>query len=229
MRRKTDNRTAWLSAGDFDAAVHIPDRAFVEPEASTGEAVAVTGRAPNVTEQQRDLLHRIVGVYTSGCHSPFIFLHPTPRRAAILLYNGPQPKIEVRADEFDLERLATEQLVDVTRDSRGHLRGKPTALGIKADSVLQNARLAQQSKLAKLVLRVKAQRVANDIAGELMKLRELFLDEAPELLMKNQAFFNKWPNNTTISLLAETRATGYWTKEKIEELYRDLDTLHVGA
>ena len=149
-----------------------------------------------------------------------------------MLYSGPQTKVEVRADEFDLQRLATEQFLDVTRDSQGHPRGKPTALGIKVDTVLQNARLAQQNKLAKLVLRIKTQPVTNDIAGELLKLREFFLDEAPDLLVSsrtNQEFFRKWPNNPTISLLAETRASGYWTKEKIEELHRDLDALDVGG
>jgi len=46
-----------------------------------------------------------------------------------------------------------------------------------------------------------------------------------ELLIpqENQQFFRKWANNPTISLLAETRASGYWTKEKFEELHRDLD------
>lgn len=117
---KTDNRTGWFSAGDFDAAVTVPDSALLEREPSTEESTAIPARVPNLTEEQKDLLQRIVGVYTSGCHSPFIFLHPTPSRAAILLYNGPQPKIEVRADEFDLQRLATEQFVDVTRDSQGH-------------------------------------------------------------------------------------------------------------
>jgi len=28
-----------------------------------------------------------------------------------------------------------------------------------------------------------------------------------------------------MSLIAETRASGFWTKEKIEELHRDLDQL----
>jgi predicted nucleotide-binding protein len=224
---KTENRTGWLSAGDFDAAVRVPDT-FVEPEASVGEVAAIAGPVPNLTEEQKDLLHQIVGVYTSGCRTPFIFCDATSTSTAGLVYGGPQPNIEVHADETDFQRLAMEHLLDVTRNSDGDLRGKPTALGINLDAVLRNARVAQQSKLAKLVLRVRAQRVANDIAGELMKLREFFLDEAPELLSKNQEFFDKWPNDTTISLLAETRATGYWTKEKIEELYRDLDSLDVG-
>jgi predicted nucleotide-binding protein len=223
---KTENRTRWLSAGDFDAAVRVPDT-FLEPEASVGEAAAIAGRVPNLTGEQKTLLRQIVGVYVAGCHSPFI-LCETDTGGASLLYGGPQPDMEVHADETDFQRLAMEQLLDLTRDARGGLRGKPTALGIKVDAVLRNARVAQQSKLAKLVLRVRVLRVANDIAGELMKLREFFLDEAPELLSKNQEFFDKWPNDTTISLLAETRATGYWTKEKIEELYRDLDSLDVG-
>lgn len=225
---KTENRIDWLKAGDFDAAVRPPDP-ILEREASVEEGAVATGRVPNLTEEQNDLLHQIVGVYTSGCHTPFIFCDATSTSAPGLVYGGSQPNIEVHADETDFQRLAAEQLLDLTRNSQGGLRGKPTALGIKVETALQNARLAQQNRLAKLVLRVKAQRVANDIAGELMKLREFFLDEAPDLRMKNREFFDKWPNNTTISLLAETRATGYWTKERIEELYRDLDTLEVGS
>jgi hypothetical protein len=92
----------------------------------------------------------------------------------------------------------------------------------------RESRIAQEHSLRKLILRVKVQPVANDIAGELLKLRSFLLDEAPELLLhseRHQEFFRKWANNPTISLVAETRATGFWTREKIEELHRDLDAL----
>jgi hypothetical protein len=92
----------------------------------------------------------------------------------------------------------------------------------------RDTRETRRHRLTQLILRVKVNPVANDIAGELIKLRNFFLDEAPELLLrskKNQEFFRKWSNNPTISLLAETRASGFWTKEKIEELHRDLDAL----
>jgi hypothetical protein len=222
---KTDYRIDWLRAGDFDAAVAAPD-AFAEHGTPIDDVAAPTGHVPNLTGEQKTLLRQIVGVYVAGCHSPFIFLE-TGNGTANLSYGGSRPDVEVHADDADLRRLVAEQLLDFTAD--WGMRLKLTALGIKVDALLQNANVAQQHKLAKLVLRVKAQSVANNIAGELMKLREFFLVESPELLTKHQEFFRKWPNNPTISLLAETRANGYSTKEKVEELHRDLDTLDMGG
>lgn len=228
---KAEHRVDWLTAGDFDGAVLAQDPTVVDDEPSTeASAAAASAVLSNLTEEQKDLLHLIVGVYLGGCRSAFIFCHATSTSCPTLLYGGSQPNIAVRADETDFQRLAMENLLDLTTNSGGQLRGKPTALGIKVDAILKDARTAQQRNLAKLVLRVKAQPVANDVAGELLKLREFFL-EAPELLIpqENQQFFRKWANNPTISLLAETRASGYWTKEKFEELHRDLDTLKVVA
>jgi len=67
----------------------------------------------------------------------------------------------------------------------------------------------------------------NDIAGEILNLREFLLADPDSRLTTptNQVFFRKWANNPTMSLIAETRASGFWTKEKIEELHRDLDQL----
>ncbi len=91
----------------------------------------VTERAtPNLTEEQKELLRQIVGAYARGSRAPFIFTGPTSTSGPTLIYGGSQPNIEVDGDESDLQRLAKEQLLDLTRNSQGLLRGKPTALGI---------------------------------------------------------------------------------------------------
>jgi hypothetical protein len=91
----------------------------------------------------------------------------------------------------------------------------------------RDKRADQEHRLSQLVLRVRTNPVANDMAGELISMRNFFLNDCPELLRSpgNQDFFGKWLNDPTISLLAETRASGFWTKEKLEELNRDLGTL----
>ena len=224
---KTDHRVDWLRAGDFDAAVLPPASAGEESSPEAG-ADAPSGILANLTEEQKGLLGQIVSVYLNGCRSPFIFCEATSSSSSSLLYGGSQPNIAVQVDETDFQRLEMENLLDLTTNSGGDLRGKPTALGIKLGTILRDARVAQQRNLAKLVLRIKAQPVANDIAGELLKFREFFL-ESSELLRceANQVFFRKWANNPTISLLAETRASGYWNNDKIQELHHDLDTLRV--
>ncbi len=223
-----------LYGGSSSEGMQLDDemqRAAVTDDGSSSEAGAAATSAvlSNLTEEQKDLLQQIVDVYQGGCRSAFIFCEATSTSSPSLLYGGSQPNIAVDADETDFERLATENLLDLTTNSGGELRGKPTALGVRVATILKVERAAQQRNLAKLILRAKSQSVTNDVAGELLKLREFFL-EVPELLryQKNQEFFRKWANDPTISLLAETRASGYWTNERLEELYRDLDALKVG-
>jgi hypothetical protein len=79
------------------------------------KGVEVTQRVlPNLTDEQEELLRQIVGVYTSGCRSPFLLCRATHTTGPTLLYGGSQPNIEVDGDEIDFQRLADEQLLDLT-------------------------------------------------------------------------------------------------------------------
>src|SRR4051794_4182046 len=82
----------------------------------------------NLSEQQRELLRKIVGVYTSGCYEPFVLVQ-APLEETSLLYPD-QPAIPVEATKADLLHLRDEGLVDYQPTSNGAFSGKPNAKGI---------------------------------------------------------------------------------------------------
>lgn len=83
-------------------------------------------------------------------------------------------------------------------------------------------RLSQEGKLSSLTLRIMTNPLVNNFPSELIKMRNFFLDECPELLRseRNRDFFKKWLNDVSV-----LTSFGVWTKDKLEELHRDLQHL----
>lgn len=70
----------------------------------------------------------MVTVYTSGCHSPFIFSESLSGGSS-LVYSG-YPNVDVDADKTDVLHLAAEGYVNCQLNSGGDPVGKPSAAGI---------------------------------------------------------------------------------------------------
>lgn len=91
----------------------------------------------------------------------------------------------------------------------------------------KKAALRQRARrLSQLKIRIASQPIANYIANDLMQLREFFI-EHHELLFErteNFEFWRKWLNDPSLSLMAG--ATGYWTKEKLQDMLTDLGRLN---
>jgi hypothetical protein len=83
----------------------------------------------NLTSEQLDLLRTVVGVYREGCRSEFIVARKLSG-SSNLVYPG-RSAVPITADDTDFERLAHLDLVQLGRSSRGDLRGKPTATGLR--------------------------------------------------------------------------------------------------
>ena len=81
----------------------------------------------NLTEKQKELLRKMVGVYVDGCYEPFTLVE-TLAQGAALVYPG-RPKVPVDAITSDVLHLRDENLVDCQLTSAGPC-GKPSANGI---------------------------------------------------------------------------------------------------
>jgi hypothetical protein len=82
----------------------------------------------NLTEQQKELLKKIVETYTGGCHEPFIFVETLSQEAALVYPT--RPTVAVDATKSDVLRLRDEDLVDCVLNADGAPSGKPSANGI---------------------------------------------------------------------------------------------------
>jgi hypothetical protein len=83
----------------------------------------------NLTDEQKELLRKIVDVYNAGCHSEFI-VSVAHGRPPELTYDSGHPNVMVDVDTADFHQLASEQLITLRQLPGGMLRGKPTASGI---------------------------------------------------------------------------------------------------
>jgi hypothetical protein len=97
-----------------------------------------TSHAFNLTEEQWDLLKLIVEVYNAGCRSEFLLVQSMTTKPTLVYLTGCHPNVGVDAGETDFQRLGAESLIDLSSSSDGELRGKPTALGIRA--IAENGR-----------------------------------------------------------------------------------------
>lgn len=102
----------------------------------------------NLTDEQKDLLRKIVQVYVDGCHSPFIFVQTLSDAA--LVYAG-HPSVPVEANITDFRRLQAEGLIDCIFDGQG-ATGKPTA-----NSIGLVERNFEDRKLAVFPLEIESQ------------------------------------------------------------------------
>jgi hypothetical protein len=119
--------------GDVLAGVgwYIDNKRLIPLGGKTAAAVSA-GVEFNLTEEQWDLIRTIVKVYNTGCRSEFLVIQTMDSKPTLLYLTGCHPNVEVEAGASDFERLCAEGLIDLGRNSGGDLRGKPTALGIKA-------------------------------------------------------------------------------------------------
>src|ERR1039458_2518451 len=92
--------------------------------AASGRTVDFSGP----TDEQRELLAAIVGVYRSGCRAEFLVARS--HTGAELAYPG-RDSVPITATDSDFQHLAAEKLLDLERTPQGLLRGKPTAGGIR--------------------------------------------------------------------------------------------------
>jgi hypothetical protein len=85
--------------------------------------------APNLTEEQKDLLKTIVEVYDSGCKGPFtlVLTHAT---SSHLSYSGHPDVALSNVTVLDFHQLTNEGLIIFDSPIRNVYTGKPTAKGI---------------------------------------------------------------------------------------------------
>lgn len=124
-----DKNNHWrVSQTDLARAGPREEPWVVEAGETARPSGPVPQSAPDLTDEQRELLAAIVGVYRSGCRAEFLVARS--HTGAGLAYPG-RDSVPITATDSDFQHLAAEKLLDLERTPQGLLRGKPTAGGIR--------------------------------------------------------------------------------------------------
>lgn len=136
--RRSDSDERFFFTGDFQLAVTPEGRPYFEnlDEQWNQSVIAVQPSSShgtpyshmNLTSEQRELLNTIVGVYNAGCQTEFIVSHT--QTGSSLIYSG-HPAVSINAGDSDFQQLEKLNLISLTRNSQGSLRGKTTGDGIR--------------------------------------------------------------------------------------------------